>query len=106
MKVNDESGRLLEGFDREINVVKAFLKTVLPEKYHKEIDALKVENKITAFSITDRKETVETLMTANGNQPIMSQRESIEEFGHSDDVDRTMKEIEEQNKIDAFALTE
>lgn len=106
MKVNDESGRLLEGFDREINVVKAFLKTVLPEKYHKEIDALKVESKITAFSITDRKETVETLMTANGNQPIMSQRESIEEFGHSDDVDRTMKEIEEQNKIDAFALTE
>lgn len=106
MKVNDESGRLLEGFDREVNVVKAFLKTVLPEKYHKEIDSLKVECKITPFSINDRKEDVETLLIANGNKPIMSQRESIEEFGHSDDVDTTMQEIAEQNKLDAFELTE
>lgn len=106
MKVNDESGRLLEGFDREVNVVKAFLKTVLPEKYHKDIDALKVECKITPFSINDRKEDVETLLIANGNKPIMSQRESIEEFGHSDDVDTTMQEIAEQNKLDAFELTE
>jgi len=106
MKVKDESGRLLEGFDREINVVKAFLKTVLPEDWHDDIDALPVETKITPFSITDTKETVETLMTANGNQPIMSQRESIEEFGHSDDVDATLREIQEQQKADAFELTE
>ncbi len=106
MKVNDESGRILEGCDREINVVKAFMKSMLPEAYHADIDALKVETKITPFSITDTKEKVDMLMTANGNQPIMSQRESIEEFGRSDDVDKTMQEIAEQNKLDAFALTE
>ena len=106
MKVNDESGRLLEGFDRENNVVKTFLKSALPQEYHADIDALKIECKITPFSITDTKETVETLMTANGNQPIMSQRESIEEYGHSDDVDKTLQEIAEQNKLDAFELTE
>lgn len=106
MKVKDESGRLLEGFDRETNVLKAFLKTVLPERFHKDIDALPVETKITPFSITDRKETVEMLMTANGNFPIMSQRESIEEYGHSDDVDRTLAQIAEQNKLDSFELTE
>lgn len=102
MKVNDESGRLLEGFDREINVVKAFLKTALPERYHKDIDALKVETKITPFSITDTKETVDMLMTANGGAPIMSQRESIEEFGHSDDVDKTLEEIAQQGVEDTF----
>ena len=105
MKVNDESGRLLEGFDREINVVKAFLKTALSERYHSDIDALKVETKITPFSITDTKETVDMLMTANGGEPIMSQRESIEEFGHSDDVDKTLEEIAQQGVEDAFNPT-
>lgn len=106
MKVHDESGRLLEFFDREVNVVKAFLKTMLPERYHKDIDELRVENQITPFSITDRKENVDMLMAANGGKAIMSQRESIEEFGHSDDVDETLREIEEEDKIDAFAMTE
>lgn len=106
MKVHDESGRLLEFFDREVNVVKAFLKTMLPERYHKDIDELRVENQITPFSITDRKENVDMLMAANGGKAIMSQRESIEEFGHSDDVDETLKEISEEDKIDAFSLTE
>lgn len=105
MKVNDESGRLLEGFDREINVVKAFLKTALPDRYHSDIDALKVETKITPFSITDTKETVDMLMTANGGEPIMSQRESIEEFGHSDDVDKTLEEIAQQGVEDTFNPT-
>lgn len=102
MKVNDESGRLLEGFDREINVIKAFLKIALPEAYGKDIDALKVETRMTPFSITDTKETVDMLMTANGGEPIMSQREAIEEFGHSDDVDKTLEEIAQQGVGDVF----
>ena len=105
MKVHDESGRLLEGFDREVNVVKAFLKTALPDSYHADIDALKVEIKITPFSITDTRETVDMLMVANGGMPIMSQRESIKEFGHSTDVDKTMQEIAQQGVEDAFELT-
>ncbi len=106
MKVKDESGDLLEFFDREINVVKAFLKVMLGESYTKDIDALRIENKITPFSITDKKETVDTLMAANGGEPIMSQRESIEEFGHSDDVDRTMQQIADQRMGDTFEPTE
>lgn len=106
MKVHDESGRLLEAFDREVNVVKAFLKTALPERYHADIDELKVEVKITPFSITDTKETVDMLMSANGGVPILSQRESIAEFGHTDDVDRTMKEIAEQQTEDIFNVPE
>lgn len=102
MKVNDESGRLLEAFDREINVLKAFLKLALPERYHADIDALPVETKVTPFSITDTKETVDTLLAANGGEPIMSQRESIEEFGHSTDVDKTLEEINNQSVGDIF----
>lgn len=106
LKVVDESGRLLEFFDREVNVVKAFLKLMMGRAYHSDIDALPVENEITPYRISDEKERVERLMTANGNKPIMSQRESIEEYGHSDDVDETLREIAEQDKMDSFELTE
>lgn len=97
MKVKDESGRIIEACDREVNVVKAYLKQMLPEEYASDIDALPVETRITPFSITDKAEKVNTLLAANGNMPIMSQRESIEEYGESDDVDRTLAEIAEQN---------
>lgn len=106
LKVKDESGRLLEFFDREVNVVKAFLKVALGEDYHEAIDALPVENVITAFTITEEKDTISNLMMANGNKPIMSQREAIEEFGHSDDVDATLAEIQQDSQLDAFSLTE
>lgn len=106
LKVKDESGRLIEFFDREMNVIKAFLKVMLGEQFHKDIDALKVEMIITPFAITDEKDTINNLMAANGGEPIMSQRESIELFGHSDDVDKTLNEIAEQRKKDIFEPTE
>lgn len=105
LKVGDESGDILEFFDRENNVVKAFLKLMMGAAYHADIDALVVENVITPYRISDEKEKVETLMTANGNKPIMSQRESIERYGHSDNVQQTMKEIAEQEMGDTFDLT-
>lgn len=106
LKVGDESGDLLEFFDRECNVVKAFLKRMMGQVYHTDIDALPVENVITPYRIADEKEKVEMLMTANGNRPIMSQRESVERYGQSDNVDKTLEEIREQDKVDSFELTE
>lgn len=102
LKVKDESGRLIEGFDREVNVIKAFLKTMLPVAYHADIDALPVKYEITAFVITEEKDTITNLMTANGGKPIMSQRESIESYGKSKDVDRTLAEIAAQEAQDVY----
>ena len=106
LKVKDESGRLIEFFDREMNVVKAFAKIMLGESYAADTDALKVETLITPFAITDEKDTINNLMAANGGKALMSQRESIEMYGHSDDVDKTLREIAEEDKIDAFEMTE
>ena len=100
LKVKDESGRLIEFFDREMNVIKAFLKIMLGDAYAADIDSLKADTVITPFTITDEKDTITNLITANGGEPIMSQRESIEMFGHSDDVDKTLKEIQEQKAVD------
>lgn len=106
LKVKDESGRQLEFYDREVNVLKAMLKQVMDKSYWDDIDALPVENVITPFTITDEKDTISNLLLANGNKALMSQKESIEMLGWSSNPDETYKEITEESKADAFALTE
>ena len=96
MKVKDESGRLLEFYSREVNVVRQFLIAALGTQYAKDIEALPVEIEITPFSITDEKDTINNLLGANGNKPMVSQRESVEMLGWSKDVDKTMQELEAQ----------
>jgi len=103
LKVKDESGRLLELFDREMNVVKAFLKICLGDAYADAIDALAVEQQITPYTISEEKDTISNLLMANGNKPLMSQRESIEQLGWSEDVDKTMQEIADEGMNDVFA---
>lgn len=106
LKVKDESGRWLEFFDREVKVVKGFLKLALGNKaeYNQAIDALVVENVMTPYMISDDKDTVNLLLSKNGNKPLMSQRESIEALGESEDVDATLAEIAKENLADAMAL--
>lgn len=106
LKVNDEKGPLIEFFDREINVIKAYAKIVFGESYAADIDALKAEIIITPFTISDEKDDINNLMTANGGKPLMSQRESIERYGKSDDVDKTLKEIKEEEMYDSLEMTE
>lgn len=103
MKVRDESGRLLEFFDREVNVVKAFLTAMLGEAWRADIEALPVETQITPFTITDERDTIDNLLAANGGEPIISQREAIEQLGWSDDAEKTLEEIRQQAVADAFA---
>jgi hypothetical protein len=105
LKVKDESGRLLEMIDREINVIKAFLKIMMPAK-SKDIDNLQVESVITPFTISDEKETISNIMTATGGKPIVSQREGIEVLGWSSDTDKTLEEITNEEKLEVFNLTE
>jgi hypothetical protein len=104
LKVKDESGRLLEMLDREVNVIKAFLKIMMPGK-EKEIDSLQVETVITPFTINDDKEIITNIMTATGGKAIMSQREGIENLSWSSDPEKTLREIQEESNLDAFEPT-
>ena len=106
LKVKDEKGVLIEFLDRETNVLKSFAKVIMGKAYETDIDDLRVEQLITPFSITDEKDDITNLMAANGNKPLMSQRESIERYGKSDDVDKTLEEIRSEEMVDGFNLTE
>ena len=68
-------------------------------------DALAVETEITPFTITDEKDTITNLVNANGGKPVISQRESIEALGWSEDVDKTMQEIQQEGMADIMEPT-
>lgn len=94
LKVKEEGGRLLEFFDREVNVIKAFATVILGADYAEDIDALPVETVITPFTIDDETTTITNLITATGGKPILSQREAIEQLGWSTDPDKTLETIQ------------
>lgn len=99
LKVKEESGRLLEFHDRELNVIKSFLKNMAPE-YSKDIDELQVGSEITPFSITDEKDTISNIMAATAGKQILSQKEGIQILGWSKDADETLKQINEESVVD------
>lgn len=103
LKVTEEGGRLTEMLDREVNVVKSFLMTMLDDSYAEAIDSLQFEIVITPYIVSDEKERISNLALANGNKPMMSQRESIRRLGYSDDPEQTLKEIAEESIVDTFA---
>lgn len=103
LKVTEESGRLTEMLDREVNVVKSFLKTMLDASYAEAIDSLQFEVVITPYIVSDEKERISNLALANGNKPMMSQKESIRKLGYSDDPEQTLREIHEESIVDTFA---
>lgn len=102
LKVKDESGRLIEFFDRETNVIKAFARVILGSGFADAVDSLAVEHIITPFSIEDEGDTIKNLVAANGGKAIISQRESVELYGHSKDVDKTMADIAAENAVDVL----
>ena len=105
LKVTEESGRLLEFYDREVSVVKAFL-TTLRTDLADAIEALPVEVVITPYQITELRDTITELLAANGNKPLISHRESIEQLGWSANASDTLEEIQQENTLNAYEIAE
>ena len=105
LKIGDESGRWLEFLDREVNVVKAFLKRI-NRKWGSEIDNVDVENVITPFVQNDRKGLIDTLTAANGGKALMSQLDSIRELGESKDPEATLKQFQEVDNASSASRME
>ena len=96
LKVGDEAGAWIESFERECNIIKAFLKQ-MNVSWASEVENVEVEHFITPFIQQDEKANIERIMTANGGKPIMSQLESIKAYGQSTDPEVTLKQIREDD---------
>ena len=97
LKCGRESMAFIRAFDREFNVIREVLKVILPSDIKKDwsaaLDKITCKHNITLFSIKSFTQQVTDLTTANGGQPLMSQRESIQRLGISKDVDATISDI-------------
>lgn len=96
LKVGDESGPWIEFLDREASVVKEYVKHMNAE-WADEVDNIDVENIITPFIQKDEDATADRLLKLNGGKPVMSQMESIQYAGYSNDARATMEQIQKED---------
>lgn len=101
LKVTDESGIWIEFFDREINVVRAFMKKMYPN-LSAAIDNLQVDVVITPYQIRDEAERITNLTNATNGKAIMSQRTAVANLGYVDDIDEELKQIAKESAVNVF----
>lgn len=104
LKVGDESGAWIEFFEREANIIKAYLLQMNINGF-KNVEDVEIEHVITPYIQNDERDTIERLVTANGGKPILSQLEAIKLAGYSSDPEATLKAIEEAENKEIEAKT-
>lgn len=96
LKVGDESGPWIEFFERECSVVKEFLK-FMNTSWASEIDDIEIEHIITPFIQNDEDAMADRILKLNGGKPVMSQLESIQQAGYSNDAQATLEQIRKED---------
>lgn len=96
LKVGDESGPWIEFFEREASVIKEFLK-FMNDSWKKEIDNIEIEHIITPFIQNDEDAIADRLLKLNGGKAVMSQLESIQQAGYSNDPQSTLEQIQKED---------
>lgn len=92
LKVGDEKASFIEAFEREFNVIKAFLKQ-MNKKWSNVLDEITASHIITPFIQNDELSDITKRQKANGGKPIESQLESIKKYGKSDNPMETYQQI-------------
>lgn len=95
LKIGEESGAWIESFERETNVIKAFLRQLNPE-YDSEMDNVEVEHVITPFIQNDEKAEITKWSSACGGKAVMSQLEAIKNLGISSNPMETLNQIQKE----------
>lgn len=98
-----------EYFERRFNLLKAFVGKLLNPTLEKAARNLSMKPKFNPYMIDDLKSTVDILMTANGNKPIISQERSVELSGltenHEEDWKIIQSEAVAENSNEIFQPT-
>lgn len=95
LKIGEESGAWTEAFEREANVIKAFLKQMNTD-FASEIDNVEVEHIITPFIQNDEKAEIAKWSAACGGKAVMSQFEAIKNLAYSSDPQATLEQIQQE----------
>lgn len=97
LKVQEKREVFDEYLQRRINLIKSFIGQ-MNVSLKSEVNNFRVKPVITPFTIQDKKELINNLMTANGGLPIISQKSSIYQSGLADDPEQEYKDVLEDSK--------
>lgn len=92
LKARREAGPWEEFLEREVNIIKSYLKTWLPQEWHQDIDAVTVDCEIQPFTITEERDRISNIATAKG-AGILSTPEAVKRLGWVRDVDAEMEAL-------------
>jgi len=98
LKVMEKNEIWEDYFQRRFNILKSYVGNLLNLKLADATNNLELEPVIKPYMIQDTKEWVETLMTANGNQPLLSQEYSAELSALAPKEDWLILEAEQKKK--------
>ncbi|AZA49730.1 phage portal protein [Chryseobacterium carnipullorum] len=90
LKVMDKMSVYIPALKRRMSIVKSFLQLMNTSFRNSDLDA---EPVITPYIINNEAKFYEMLMTVNGNQPLFSQKSTMERAGVKD-VEQEMKDID------------
>ncbi len=94
LKARRESGAWVEALEREINIIKSYLKLWLPTEWHPDIDAVTVDYEIQPFAISEERDRIENIALAK-NARMLSTVEAVKRLGWVRDVDRELEQLSE-----------
>jgi hypothetical protein len=100
LKVGDESTEFIKAIQRELSVICAFLGT-MNTAWKSTINDLEIDSEITPFIINDESATVQMLVSANGNMPVVSHLQSVKLAGLSNDPAADYIQIEKETQAAA-----
>lgn len=97
MKVHDESRSWFEFLEREFSCVKRYVSEG-NKAWEPLMDTIDCKHVITPFIQNDKKTQIDTVMRANGDKPVMSQKTAIKQLDFVDDADAEMAQIQAEEE--------
>jgi hypothetical protein len=106
LKVQDKCEIFDDFLQRRVNVILAYI-AQFNTSLAAACDSIEVEPEVQPYMITSDLDDLNYWLTANGNQPVLSQEESIERVGLSKNPAETMKKIQEESaRNNSFSIAE
>lgn len=99
LKVQDKREIFDEYLQRRINVIKAFVGQ-FNTKLASDCEELEIEPEITPYMLTSEIDEINKWLAANGNKPLISQKQSIKNAALTTDPDADFEQIQEETSRD------
>lgn len=105
LKVQNKAEIFDEYMQRRVSVVKSFLAQMnsRDEEFTDACESLAVCAELEPYMVDDWQTLITTLLAANGQKPLMSQKTAIAELGWAGDVDAELEQIKKEESTEALA---